>query len=920
MNCKYNSWKRLWAKKSDRNGLYWLPLIQHLEDTRQICGLLWEHWLSEGIKEFVVNSIENGTDEKAKNLVMFLGAIHDIGKATPSFQAKEGFGNSADLDIRLKENLEKDGFKGISTFNLSNYNKTPHSLAGQSLLELHGVNICISSIVGSHHGKPSDSHIKDNIISYKANYFQTEDKNNQVYKLWEQEQTKILKWALEKCNFFEVSKLPMIKQPCQIILSGLLIMADWIASNETYFPLINIDENYLFNESRIQEGFKKWYGGMYLWDIEVSNVIEMYQRRFNIKEPREVQSKMFDLIEDIDNPGIVILEAPMGIGKTEAALIAVEQLANKTGRSGMYFGLPTQATSDGIFPRIKRWLKESTINPQSIRLVHGKASLNKEFTDLPRSTNIYGDEEEPTVLVNEWFTGRKVAMLDSFTVGTVDQFLLIALKQKHLALRHLGFSKKVVVIDEVHAYDAYMSVYLMEALKWMGSYGVPIVILSATLPIEKRNQLIENYMRGCGYKPNKLPKPEKYENNKSYPLITYNDGVKICQFSDFDICPGEKVTLKKLSNLEVNEICELVKVLISDGGVLGIVVNTVKKAQDIAMRCIDVFGEENVDLLHSSFISTDRIKKEENLLKLIGKGANRPYQRIIIGTQVIEQSLDIDFDVMISDLAPMDLLIQRIGRLHRHDAYRPETHIEPVLYVLGANDIELDPGSVSVYGGYILYRTKYLLPESINLPNDISELVQDVYSKEKMSINLENDKIYNKYKEENEQLLKNKEIRAKTFRLSDPIISKLAKKSSMIGWLSNINIAAQESDEKAFAQVRDSDDSIEVIAIRESEGKLTLFNDSTKTIDLSIPGESKEVAKQTLKIPSILCKTYNIDKTIKELEEFNKKHLINWQKDPWLKGELGIIFNENNQFFLNGYILTYDKKYGLMYEKESEDG
>ena len=176
--------------------------------------------------------------------------------------------------------------------------------------------------------------------------------------------------------------------------------------------------------------------------------------------------------------------------------MAVEQLAEKTGRSGMFFGLPTQATSNGIFPRVRQWLErveEEAFEKASLRLAHGKSSLNEEFSSL--ATNISPDDErDASVIVNDWFGGRKTSALDDFVVGTVDQFLLVAWKQKHLALRHLGFSKKVVVIDEVHACDAYMNQYLTKAIRWMAAYGVPIVILSATLPAERREEVIRSYL------------------------------------------------------------------------------------------------------------------------------------------------------------------------------------------------------------------------------------------------------------------------------------------------------------------------------------------------------------------------------------------------------------------------------------------
>ncbi|MGP1406631.1 DEAD/DEAH box helicase family protein [Filifactor alocis] len=251
----------------------------------------------------------------------------------------------------------------------------------------------------------------------------------------------------------------------------------------------------------------------------------MFEARFQFS-PKSFQEKISNEISKLEQPGLVIIEAPMGLGKTESALEAAEQLAEKTGRSGLLFGLPTQATSNGIFPRINSWLNSVAQDSEenlSIRLVHGKASLNEEFTDIPNSNNINIDEsDEGSVFVNQWFSGRKTSALDDFVVATVDQLLMIALKQKHLALRHLGISKKVVVIDEVHAYDAYMGIFLFRAIEYLGAYHVPVVLLSATLPSDIRKNLVQHYMKGRGVKKRDIKHQIDELNTIAYPLLLFD--------------------------------------------------------------------------------------------------------------------------------------------------------------------------------------------------------------------------------------------------------------------------------------------------------------------------------------------------------------------------------------------------------------
>ncbi|ERJ83443.1 CRISPR-associated helicase Cas3 [Peptostreptococcaceae bacterium oral taxon 113 str. W5053] len=923
-----------WAKKKEMNGqFFWLSLKQHLEDTKNIAGLLWEHWLCEGQRKLIEESLDDSSEDKGKKLAMFLGAIHDIGKATPAFQTKKGYEYSEELDFRLLENLERDGFSGIGSLHLTMPGYTPHNIAGQYLLMSYGVGKDIAVMIGGHHGKTVDvlAEIGEGIFSNTANYFQKEKKNHEIYRRWDREQRHIFKWALESCGFDSVEALPKIKQPAQVILLGLLIMADWIASNEDYFPLLSIERDERVNSSsRTEQGFSAWKRSD-VWEAEYcSDIEELYKMKFGFA-PRNVQKVMAKTIESIQNPGIIILEAPMGVGKTEAALAACEQLAYKTGRSGLFFGLPTQATSDGIFSRIVKWLpkiKEDQDEAVPVRLLHGKAYLNEEFTSLSRNINIDG-EEDSCLIVNEWFSGRKTASLDDFVVGTVDQFLMVALRQKHLALRHLGYSKKVVIIDEVHAYDAYMNRYLLQAVKWVGTYGVPVIILSATLPENRRLELMKNYMSGMGIKWNKKERKERDNSIRTdaYPLITYNDGKQIHQIREFMIQDKERQEIRIQGLLEEN-LEEKVEDMLSGGGIIGIMVNTVKRAQSIAKLLSQKFGDEVVDVLHSSFIATERVEKEKALIAMIGKGAHRPYQKIIIGTQVIEQSLDIDFDVLISDLAPMDLLLQRMGRLHRHDeTKRPDKHKSPVLYIMGMNDtLEFEEGSSFVYGDFLLARTQYYLPKVIRMPEDISVLVQKVYGftlEEKdgrvlMDNDIQfSDSLSEKYLEFLENYcskIKMKEKKANDYRIEDPVLEEtIAHEENLIAWTKNPDL---DNESKSYAQVRDIEDSVEVIALKRIGDGYGTF---TEGVDISGSiGDNKtarKVARNTLILPKNLTKIYNIDETIKALENYNRENLSDWRNTMWLKEALGIIFDEKNEFVMDNFKLLYDKKYGVSIER-----
>ena len=931
----------LWAKKKEKDGIfYWLSLKRHLEDTREIMGLLWEHWLSEGQRAYITKSMKVEEDE-AKSLAMFIGAIHDIGKATPAFQIQRGFQNSEDLDLLLMEKLEQEGFSGIKDLELTDRGKTPHAYAGEVICRLAGINRGIASIIGAHHGVPMKENysLTSFVEAYTANFYQEEKEDSPICKKWKATQEELLSWALESCVYKNVEELPRCPKPTQLLLSGLLIMADWIASNEEYFPLFSLqnevgyklEDATVYQEDRkkeeiqiserVESAWLKWTQNQ-TWEAkQLFDAKQAYQNSFHFM-PRDFQEKVFTEIAGAEDIGLVILEAPMGCGKTEAALMTAEQLAGKQQCAGVFFGLPTQASSNGIFPRVESWvdsLGQENQEKLSLRLSHGKAALNEEFQTLSRncSEGIDSDGEKTKyVYVNEWFSGRKKAMLDDFIVGTVDHLLLMALKQKHLMLRHLGFSKKVVIIDEVHAYDAYMGQYLYMVLQWLGAYKVPTIILSATLPIERRKDLMKYYLKGRGIKEKDIGNFD-FLKTESYPLLTFSKGSEVESFSDFQEEKEKKVTLYQLDE---ENLVDTVKSLSKNGAVIGIIVNTVGRAQRITKDLLEAFPEE-VHLLHSRFIDTDRIKKEEELLKKIGKNAERPKRFIVVGTQVIEQSLDIDFDLMISDLCPADLLIQRIGRLHRHKIERPKEHSEAKLYLMGTSEnLDFETGAKRVYGDYLLIKTQCALGNSISIPKDISPLVQEVYGDKDPSLAPELLKKYEESKKKQNETLDKQKRKAEGFRLDKPKLE-CSDDISLDGLLDND--LPIDSEELFQAKVRDIGSSIEVIAVKKYGVGYGLFQEKKDiSEELSKASIARKLACQTLSLGESIIHMEREKEDDKEegliryLEDYNRRELPEWQNEAWLKGSLGLIFDENNDFPLKNIVLHYDEKFGLQWHKK----
>lgn len=914
----------LWAKKRNEAGIhYWLPLIAHLIDTQKTINFLFNNWLSEGQKQLLKQRLG---EEAVEKLVKFLGFSHDIGKSTPAFQIKQSFDGDQDLDITLMESLVQTGFTELDHLKLPAARESQHARAGEAILDREGVPRSISAIVGGHHGKPEEGPQDKQIAVYTANYLQKDTAktpaDKKIQQKWQHIQKELFEYGLHSAGYDSVSEIPEVNQPEAVLLEGLLIMADWLASSEylennqqtPLFPLIKLDQTFadLDMATRFRNALTNWDKTENWVPKSVDLQHDPYQQRWGFNA-RPVQRVMTQAIAETVDPGLVMIEAPMGLGKTEIALVAAEQLAEKTNRNGLFMGLPTQTTTNAMFARVTDWLNvvaKTQSENFAIKLMHGKAEFNETYQQLPEAANV---DDTGAVVVNSWFSGKK-SILNKFTVGTIDNLLLMGLKQKHLFLKHLGFSDKVVIIDEVHAYDAYMNQYLYKAVEWLGAYHVPLVVLSATLPKEKRNALLRAYYKGKygkRFKKN-VTAPEGWQNQQAYPLLTIFDGKAIKQVTEFAGQSDQKPIKLQVKRFLSDDIALIQTVLnqIRDGGVAGIIVNTVKRAQTLAKLV-----PKNVKfiVLHSAFLATDRVLLEQKLEQMIGKQAQRPDKLIVIGTQVLEQSLDIDFDVMYTDIAPMDLLLQRAGRLHRHAIKRPEALQQPQLYVMGINAFgDYGAGNEAVYAKYLLMKTDHFLKDEIQLPDDISNLVQQVYDS---STDHEVDQL-SKARNKFETDLAREEQKALVYQIDDPNlnVSKIDDETTIHGWLSRGQDHVDTDEQKANAAVRDIQETLEVILIKHLEAGDFLLN-GQKLTDCS----SVQIAQQVVRLPIAVTPSYRIDHVIAELEQQTSHYFKAWQYDRWLKGALALPLDQNLSGILDGWQLHYSLKLGLSYDKEDKN-
>ncbi|MEU3664499.1 CRISPR-associated helicase Cas3' [Streptomyces sp. NPDC032940] len=471
---------------------------------------------------------------------------------------------------------------------------------------------------------------------------------------------------------------------------------------------------------------------------------------------------------------VFLVTAAPGDGKSETALEAERVLSEAFGTQGYAFLLPTMATSDQMHGRVADALLRQSGTEAELTLVHSMAWLNSAYTDEDLTTQPVltcdGDEAgqgkrraEADLRPQRWLRGPKRPLLAQFAVGTIDQALMAVLPVRHNALRLLALSGKTFIVDEAHAYDPYMQVLLGRLLNWLGAYGVPVILLSATLPASVSDRLIKEYLQGAGHKSRALssrtfPAP--------YPGWLYVDGdsgraTPISAARQQEQARARSMDLKVVVEPVVHtsgggrdRLAVIERILEplsgAEGGTALVVCNTVGDAQDTYLRLRERFDRRShaqggsVPLLHARFPGDVREARTREVTGGLGRSGPRPLRRIVVATQVVEQSLDLDADIVISDLAPLSLLLQRAGRCWRHENHwarhgYPDGRGRPA-WAGGPRLVVLDPVAGGgrtprqwgeVYSEHLLATTSRTLAavdhRTIAIPGDVQDLVETVH-------------------------------------------------------------------------------------------------------------------------------------------------------------------------------------------------
>ena len=678
-----------WAKT-----LPFQSVVTHGIISGSVCRYLMTEYLSVGIRSMVAETF-GVSEEELTDLAAYITSLHDIGKIEYYFQS-----GREETRRKLREIGADRMYVGKDAVRHEKTGATAIRKLWKTQGQKIGARNLFSGVIGAHHQK---NYGRGALI--EAPFFakfQMEFEEEMRRHFMRGEAIRLPDKPSDRCGVAEA------------ILLGLMILSDWIASGtmfsdgEEWISDPNCQEKIaervkrFLNDSGLRVDNLHWNGDfMEIWPRIPRNGMRALQRCGEELIKGEVRHRL------------ILIEAPMGEGKTEAGMYCGVQMLHKWEKDGFYVALPTAATSNQMVARLREWFSCLQI-PDKIRLLHAMAWI----VDETMVEQVAHTEDQDEII--RWLAPLRRGLLGQFSVGTIDQAMLSVTKTKYGVLRLLGLSKKVLVIDEIHSYDVYMGEFIQLLLQWCRAMDVPVVMLSATLPPNLKAKLLRPYTD------QKL--------SAAYPLITAvrEDGT-VDEIPILETAKKMTVGVELLPILDDPErIAQQATELVGEGGCLCVLMNTVGQAQRVYSALEKCFDGDLL-LFHAQFPAFRRQEIEEECIRKFGKDKSlRPQRAILVATQVVEQSLDVDFDSMMTAIAPIDLVLQRMGRIFRHeDTPRPTQMHSPRQFVMVPKGEDFGADAY-VYPEVLLRQTVRVLSNhsQIRIPEDLATMVAEGYDQE----------------------------------------------------------------------------------------------------------------------------------------------------------------------------------------------
>lgn len=653
------------------------PLREHLLETGYFAKILLTESAASCTLDILATMADGISKEELLNDICFVTSIHDTGKIHPFFQKKMNQEDDTH-SFRHEKYSAKEARKYFKTKGFDR--RTSRMLA---------------DIIGDHHQNKQDNdqdvYDIENIADLDAEIVEIED--------------------------YFATRFPItpftVKDGCTsafcTLLSGVLRCSDWASSSFGS----ELSENEYASEAAYIEAVKEKSrafiaeGGLNPWQPRTHyDYTDLFSSFKNTSVTlRPLQGKMIEVIGRHPAADLIVIEDQMGAGKTEAGLYAAMNLMASKNKQGLYFALPTGATAEAMLPRLQEMKDTADIfQDTDLKLFTGMAWMKD------------GSESDVEDRIS-WTKSGPRKLFSKFACGTVDQIMASAEALKAGDMRILGLCNKVLIIDEFHEYDAFMLRILKKMLKWMKALGVPVIILSATLQKKTLKEICSVYEADLGAQ-------------DGYPMITVAENGAATQHE----CRAATRKVYTSDSIPENEAVSAVLESVKSGGDTLYFANTVNRAIAMYHKLSEAADPDTAVRLYAARMTPKSKELRGAEMKyLFGKDGKkdgkRPQKTVVVATQIMEVSMDVDFDTVFSELAPIDSILQRIGRMRRHDDKGTvrETGFKSIFHLVVP---EKNGYWYMPYDTATLNSTQTALEKRtvIAIPDDIRGLVEEVYN------------------------------------------------------------------------------------------------------------------------------------------------------------------------------------------------